>query len=95
MEFRPLELTPRASEEHVLKCKVDVQAKLGPLTADHPAVESGGVAEPLPTWSEFRARVSAAKQLTVRDVWGLMLTSVPGARVPWRRETAWLLTPRA
>ncbi len=72
-----------------------MQAKLGPLTADHPAVMSGGAAEPLPTWSEFRARVSAAKQLTVRDVWGLMLTSVPGARLRWRHEIAWLLKTRA
>lgn len=57
-----------------------LQAKFGPLTADHPAVARVGTAEPLPTWPEFSARVNAAKKLTVRDVWGLMLTSLPGAR---------------
>ncbi|KAK9831459.1 hypothetical protein WJX81_007468 [Elliptochloris bilobata] len=55
-----------------------LQAKYGPLTADHPAVERAGAAEPLPTWAQFSARVAAAKKLTVRDVWGLMLTSLPG-----------------
>ena len=55
------------------------QAKYGPLTADHPAVERGRAAEPLPTWAQFSARAVAAKKLTVRDVWGLMLTSLPGA----------------
>jgi hypothetical protein len=42
-------------------------------------VARAGTAEPLPTWPEFSARVNAAKKLTVRDVWGLMLTSLPGA----------------
>ena len=41
-------------------------------------MERGGAAEPLPTWAQFSARAAAAKKLTVRDVWGLMLTSLPG-----------------
>ena len=31
-----------------------------------------------PTLEEVNSRVAAAKKLTVRDVWGLMLTTVPG-----------------
>ena len=52
-----------------------LQAKYGSLQQGHPGVSS----DPLPTLDQVKASVSAAKQLTVRDVWGLMLTCVPGA----------------
>ena len=54
-----------------------VQAKYGPLTSTYPGVQRGG--EPLPTFAQLSQRVNANKKVTVRDVWGLMLTALPGA----------------
>lgn len=53
-----------------------MQAKYGPLTSTSPGVQRGG--EPLPTFQELCARVNANMKITVRDVWGLMLTALPG-----------------
>ena len=50
------------------------QAKYGRLHAGHPQASE----EAPPTLEDIRVRVAGAKQLTVRDVWGLMLTTVPG-----------------
>ena len=52
-----------------------MQEKYGRLHPGHPQASQ----EQPPTLDEVKARVSGAKQLTVRDVWGLMLTTVPGA----------------
>lgn len=67
-------LAPTVMCAHVLPCP---QAKYGPLTSASPGVQRGG--EPLPTFAQLCARVAASKKITVRDVWGLMLTAQPGA----------------
>ena len=46
------------------------------MQADHPQVQLGG--ESLPTFSEFKAVTLENKSRTVQDVWGLVLTSLPG-----------------
>lgn len=53
-----------------------VQAKYGPLTSTSAGVQRSEDA--LPTFEELQARVQANMKLTVRDVWGLMLTALPG-----------------
>lgn len=55
-----------------------MQAKYGPLTSASPGVQRDG--EALPTFQELRQRVSANMKITVRDVWGLMLTALPGEK---------------
>ena len=55
-----------------------MQAKYDHLT---PESRQAGPLQP-PTLEDVNARVSAAKKLTVRDVWGLMLTTVPGVSLP-------------
>jgi len=42
-------------------------------------VQRGGDA--LPTFQELCQRVNANKKITVRDVWGLMLTALPGEKL--------------
>ncbi|BDA43201.1 probable crossover junction endonuclease MUS81 [Coccomyxa sp. Obi] len=51
-------------------------AKYGPLTSTSQGVQRGG--EALPTFEQLCQRVNANKKITVRDVWGLMLTALPG-----------------
>lgn len=53
-----------------------MQAKYGPLTSTSQGVQRGG--EALPTFAQLCQRVNANKKVTVRDVWGLMLTALPG-----------------
>jgi hypothetical protein len=53
-----------------------VQAKYGPLTSTSTGVQRGG--EPLPSFEQLSQRVQACMKITVRDVWGLMLTALPG-----------------
>ena len=43
-------------------------------------MQRGG--EPLPTFAQLCGRVVASKKVTVRDVWGLMLTALPGHARP-------------
>ena len=50
-----------------------LQAQYSPMTA-----EAGSGGEAPPTLAAFRARAAQDKQITVRDVWGLMLHSVKG-----------------
>ena len=62
-----------------------MQEKYGNLT---PGSRQASSQQP-PTLDEVNERVSAAKKLTVRDVWGLMLTTVPGSLAPpqpWVRK---------
>lgn len=67
------------------------------LQANSPTVQQGG--EPLPTFDQFQERGNSNKAMTVRDVWGLMLTAVPGAQpslvsVPSVRSSRFMtLTP--
>ena len=42
-------------------------------------MQRGG--DPLPTLEVFRAKSAQMQKRTVQDVWGLILTSVPGALV--------------
>lgn len=51
------------------------------MQADHPQVQLGG--ECLPTFSEFKAVTLENKSRTVQDVWGLVLTSLPGKQMPF------------
>ena len=62
----------------MLKCFVHatVQALYGPLTSTSPGVQREG--EQLPTFEQLAQRVQANMKITVRDVWGLMLTALPG-----------------
>lgn len=53
-----------------------VQDKYGSLTPESPSVQQGQ-ADPLPTWSDLQHRIALARKLTVRDAWGLMLSTVP------------------
>ena len=53
-----------------------VQALYGPLTSTSPGVQREG--EQLPTFEQLAQRVQANMKITVRDVWGLMLTALPG-----------------
>jgi len=53
-----------------------VQAMYGPLTSTSPSVQRQG--EQLPTFEQLAQRVQANMKITVRDVWGLMLTALPG-----------------
>eukprot|EP00884_Botryococcus_braunii_P016429 jgi/Botrbrau1/346/Bobra.110_2s0005.1 len=53
-----------------------IKAKYGPLHSGHEQVARGGAR--LPTFQEFQHACVVAKELTVRDVWGLMLTAVDG-----------------
>lgn len=46
------------------------------LQASHPQVQRDG--DSLPTFSEFKAVTLENKSRTVQDVWGLILTSLPG-----------------
>lgn len=48
----------------------------GPLTSTSLSVQREG--EQLPTFEQLAQRVQANMKLTVRDVWGLMLTALPG-----------------
>ena len=48
----------------------------GPLTSASPSVQQDG--EQLPTFEQLAQRVQANMKITVRDVWGLMLTALPG-----------------
>lgn len=48
----------------------------GPLTSMSPSVQREG--EQLPTFEQLAQRVQANMKITVRDVWGLMLTALPG-----------------
>ncbi len=48
----------------------------GPLTSASPTVQQDG--EQLPTFEQLAQRVQANMKITVRDVWGLMLTALPG-----------------
>jgi hypothetical protein len=52
------------------------QAKYGPLHSQHEKVARDG--QPLPTFAEFTKACVVAKDMTVRDVWGLILTAVEG-----------------
>ena len=67
---------PAAHAAGPLTAAQGAQAKYRDLHPGHPQASR----EHPPTLEEARARVHAAKQLTVRDVWGLMLTTVPGER---------------
>lgn len=62
----------------MLMCSVRaiVQALYGPLTSTSPGVQREG--EQLPTFEQLAQRVQANMKITVRDVWGLMLTALPG-----------------
>ena len=42
----------------------------------HPQIQRFG--DPLPTFDAFKAKSAKMQSKTVQDVWGLMLTSVPG-----------------
>ena len=53
-----------------------VQVMYGPLTSTSPSVQQDG--EQLPTFEQLAQRVQANMKITVRDVWGLMLTALPG-----------------
>lgn len=55
---------------------VAAQAMYGPLTSTSPTVQKEG--EQLPTFEQLAQRVQANMKITVRDVWGLMLTALPG-----------------
>lgn len=46
------------------------------VQAHDPKVQRGG--DPLPTLEVFKAKSAQMQKRTVQDVWGLMLTSVPG-----------------
>ncbi len=48
----------------------------GPLTSASSSVQREG--EQLPTFEQLAQRVQANMKITVRDVWGLMLTALPG-----------------
>ncbi len=53
-----------------------MQALYGPLTSTSPGVQREG--EQLLTFNQLVQRVQANMKITVRDVWGLMLTALPG-----------------
>ena len=53
-----------------------MQAMYGPLTRTSTSVQREG--EQLPTFEQLAQRVQANMKITVRDVWGLMLTALPG-----------------
>ena len=55
-----------------------MQALYGPLTNASSNVQREG--EQLPTFEQLAQRVQANMKITVRDVWGLMLTALPGRR---------------
>ena len=55
------------------------QSQYAPLSAADVCDDEGGMVETLAAWS---ARAAEDRQLTVRDVWGLMLHSVRGAGSP-------------
>ena len=50
------------------------QAKYGSLSPESRSVQRG---EEPPTYNQLQQRMAEAKKLRVRDVWGLMLTTVP------------------
>lgn len=52
------------------------QAKYGPLHSNHQSVARAGASPP--TFAEFQGACVVAKELTVRDVWGLILTAIDG-----------------
>lgn len=52
------------------------QQTILPWQETHPQVQRYG--DPLPTFEAFRVRSAKMRSKTVQDVWGLMLTSVPG-----------------
>ena len=56
-----------------LKC---VEQTMLPWQEKHPQVQRCG--DPLPAFEAFKAKSAKMRSKTVQDVWGLMLTSVPG-----------------
>ncbi|DBB12599.1 TPA: hypothetical protein ACH3X3_005387 [Trebouxia sp. C0006] len=61
---------------HLVDWTRALKRKYDHLTASHPQVQRGG--DPLPTLEVFKAKSAQMQKRTVQDVWGLMLTSVPG-----------------
>ncbi|KAL0033716.1 hypothetical protein WJX77_002280 [Trebouxia sp. C0004] len=61
---------------HLVEWTKALKRKYDHLTACHPQVQRGG--DLLPTLEVFRAKSSQMQKRTVQDVWGLMLTSIPG-----------------
>lgn len=55
--------------------KAVLQAKYADLTPESAAVAKQG--EPLPSLEQLEGLLRRAKQVTLRDVWGLMLCAVP------------------
>lgn len=53
-----------------------IEQTMLPWQESHPRVQRFG--EPLPTFEAFKAKSAKMRSKTVQDVWGLMLTSVPG-----------------
>ncbi|KAA6423147.1 MAG: crossover junction endonuclease MUS81-like, partial [Trebouxia sp. A1-2] len=61
---------------HLVEWTKALKRKYDHLMASHPQVQRGG--DPLPTLEVFRAKSAQMQKRTVQDVWGLILTSVPG-----------------
>lgn len=56
---------------------------LSVLQAQYSPMKAEADGEAPPTLAAFSARAAQDKQITVRDVWGLMLHSVKGAAQAW------------